>query len=152
MMHIFCTGLVKRLVGVCTTTVLTNPSFPGKSSQILPSPHAAGGKFSLASNTNWPILMFSFSFRHFFRSWSVDRYSLFQRSQKFCSMRWRSRIKRAPTVPFSGPIANGGGKIVGSPIKKCPGVKACMSFGSSLSGCSGREFRIASICASNVTN
>ena len=46
---------------------------------------------------------------------------------------------------------DGSGTVVSAlPMRKCPGVSAEMSSGSSLSGSRGHEFRIASIWVSRV--
>ncbi|XP_076398079.1 uncharacterized protein LOC143266414 [Megachile rotundata] len=60
---------------------------------------------------------------------------------------FRQRVVR-DTSPLSG---SGSGTLhVGSPIRKCPGVSADKSEGSSESGCNGLEFTHASIWQRSV--
>lgn len=131
-------------VEVRTVTTRTVPSFPGCSLIIRARGHRVGGVASERIRHNAPISGAGSSLSHFGRGAKVWMYSCDHRCQKWSRICWSS-CHRDRVFDASLSSEGSGTASRGAPIRRCPGVSAERSSGSSDRACNGREFKHASI-------
>lgn len=143
-------GRVKVPLLVFRWTTRTTPSFPGDTAVIRPIFQESGGELSSWMMTSSPTWRFVCGLVHLERSWSVCKYSLCHLFQKCWETAWIN-LQRCRGVDESNRFGSMR-DVNGPPVKKCPGVIGCKSFGSAESGVIGLEFKTASTLAVKVIN
>jgi len=148
--HSFMAGRVKVPKGVATSATCICLSVPGCTVRILQSCQWRGYVDSWM-RTRSPIRNCLPLLNHFERAWRLERYSFFQRVQKW---RWRSVTNRhlCSFNNGTGSKFGSGSDVDGSRVRKWLGVSASKSVGSLLNGQRGREFSVASIWVSKVVS
>ena len=132
----FAIGRVSWVVAVLSVTTLVRLSLPGWSWVTLTSGHLLGGDRSSVRSTMEPTLI----------SWGgwcqIDcnrwRYDVDHCCQNCWVICWISYHLNSRDSLILSRLGSGK-ELIALPMRKCPGVGALTSFGSSLSGSSGLE-------------
>ena len=95
-----CTGLRSSVVFVLMTALLMSPLESGSTFTMMPIDQSFLGVFLSLINTTSSIFIFLFSWHHFGRCWSVDRYSFFHRDQNWLQRCWTLRQRRRMETSF----------------------------------------------------
>lgn len=117
-------------------------SFPGRTDITRPSFQWIEGVSSSCTMTISPILILGFCFVHLERCCNVTRYFTFQLFQMFCIKAFTS-CHRLDIFQLTSWRHVSGNVTKGPPTKKCPGVRASKSVGSS-------EIEIRAVIDQNV--
>ena len=145
----FTIGRCKIVVAGLRVITRVRPSCPGCRDVTRARGHFARGSFWSVISTRDPSLISFEGWCHLEIERCRCRHSVDHRAQKYWSRCWMNCHRSNRETGISN--REGSGIVVrGSPIKKCPGVKADKSSGSSERGERGRELNTASICMRRV--
>ena len=137
-------GRVSVVVAVFKVTTRVRPSGRECKEITLTRGHFEAGNRSSDRSTSEPILISDDQWCHFEVDCNCCRYPDDQCFQKLCSFCWIS-CHRDNLERFTSSKEGSGTVVWASPIRKCPGVNAVRSSGSSERGSNGRELSTASI-------